>query len=349
MGPRMFKTAKTARRAKSRPDIWSEGKQFAPVDAGHLSRVASILARRSAARVWLRGSVRTATLALAVEDGLGAWAVAGLGRLVRILPSRGVMARTLARMSRLQATASELVDHHAQPVAPLELGDLSSFMEQRRAEARQAPVEQARKDSIASAARERAALLSRRKTVEAEALAGTQAGTDGGSGEESGKGPNDGLATALVLGPVEVIGSQVVAVDEMMAIRMALSSVPEVAPALTTAPLPALAPTVSPKLFATRSQDWSDLYDPPAPPEPPESKAAMSGPGLSRRIWSGTMRLLRRGLSWSFRTIWRLIGPILVRIVATGLGWGLVATLFPYGIYGAVTAHLKGQDLRYFD
>lgn len=337
MGPMMFKTAKTAHRTRSKQDIWSEGKQYVPLDAGHLCRVAAIMARRSAAWVWLRGSVRTANLALAVEDGLGARAVAGLGRLRQVLPSRGVVARTLARMSRLEATASELVDHHAQPVAPLALGDLSSFMEHRRAEARQAAAEQSRKDAIASAARERAALLTRRnqsaETVEPLIWTGTDAL------------PDDVIATAPELGPVEVIGAQVVAVDEMIAIRMALAAIPEVVVAPAVPPL-APPPAVSPKLFATKSQDWSDLYDPPVVPEP---EVPPAGPGLSRRVWAGIWRLTRRGSSWIMQTIWRVIGPILVKIVATGLGWGLVGALFPYGMYGALSAHLKGQDLRYFD
>ena len=335
MGPMMFKTAKTARRTGSKSDIWSEGKQFVPVDARHLCRVAAILARRSAARVWLRGSVRTANLALAVEDGL----VTVPGRLGRVLPSRGVVARTLARLSRLEATASKLVDHHAQPVAPLALGDLSSFMEQRRAEARQAAVDQARKETIASAARERVAMLGRRKKV--VETAGPLSGTDGLPNGV----PVEEIATSPDPGPVEVIDAQMVATDEIMAIRMALASIPEavMAPVVRRVAPP---PAVSPKLFAAKSPDWSDHYDPPEAPEP---AAAPVGPGLTRRIWAGIWRLTRRALSWIMRTIWRLIGLILVKTVATGLGWGLVGALFPYGIYGAVSAHLKGQDLRYFD
>ena len=331
MGPRMIKTAKSARRTKSEPDIWSEGKQFVPVDAGHLSRVAAILARRLASRSWLRGSVRTADFAMAVEDGLGAALIGRMGSVGRILPSRGAVARLLARVSRLEATASALVDHQAQPVAPLELGDLRAFMQQRRAEAQIIAAEQARKDSIAQAARERAASLARRKlAAEAETLVPlVQTG-----------------AVAEAAEPVEVVGAHVVAVDEMQAIRMALASIPEVvAPVVVAAPPPPVAPV---RLFAAKTEDWSDLAD-LSPETAPLTPPITPPPGLALRIGKVAMRLTGRVLAWILHGIWRLIGPLLTKIVATTLGWGLVGFLLPYGFYGSISAHLKGQDLRYFD
>ncbi len=331
MGPRMIKTAKSARRTKSEPDIWSEGKQFVPVDAGHLSRVAAILARRLASRSWLRGSVRTADFAMAVEDGLGAALIGRMGSVGRILPSRGAVARLLARVSRLEATASALVDHQAQPVAPLELGDLRAFMQQRRAEAQIIAAEQARKDSIAQAARERAASLARRKqAAEAETLVPlVQTG-----------------AVAEEAEPVEVVGAHVVAVDEMQAIRMALASIPEVvAPVVVAAPPP---PVVPVRLFVAKTEDWSDLAD-LSPATAPLTPPITPPPGLALRIGKAVMRLTGRVLAWILHGIWRLIGPLLTKIVATTLGWGLVGFLLPYGLYGSISAHLKGQDLRYFD
>ena len=109
---RMFKVAKGRQSAASKPDIWAEGKQFAPLDPMLLARVTAIIARRSAAHIWTKGSDLGADLSLAIEEGLWARAVSKLGRATAVLPSRAATARLMARLSRMQRRASSQVDHH---------------------------------------------------------------------------------------------------------------------------------------------------------------------------------------------------------------------------------------------
>jgi hypothetical protein len=56
----MYKFARGSVTKKAKPEIWSEGKQFTPLDPAHMARVSAIIARRSSAAGWKKGSARTA-------------------------------------------------------------------------------------------------------------------------------------------------------------------------------------------------------------------------------------------------------------------------------------------------
>lgn len=332
----MFKSAKLTRAQKSEPDIWSEGKQYVPLEMRHLGRVAMVISRRKAADLWGKASTATSSFALAVEDGFGAGGVARLGTAARILPARGTLVSGLARVSRLEAQASAQIDHQTAGTAPLEVGDLSLYMAQRRADMQELAQATQRQEQLVPTAPDRVAVVARRVVRHPTVPV-----------------PADAQVAAPVL--AEPIPD--VAMAELLAIRSALAAIPEPPPepvALRPAPTPAPRSYPAAEKFDwTASEtafDWASPLPDPAPTKA-SPKAGLVARGLGA-VWSllrFCARLISRMAHAALRMIWRLIGPHVTKASAGILGWGLTGALLPYGIYAAVDAHVKGQDLRYFD
>lgn len=336
----MFRTAKPRSSASSEPKIWSEGQQFAPLDLGAWSRVSAIVARRAASRGLARTSVACANLALGLEKGRWKVNFSALGPAAAVIPSRLRVARGLARLSRLQAMAAEIVDHQALKIAPLEITDLSAFMQARRLAARAAeaalrapsvrPLRPARKilpvartDTAAKPGEEIAALLS----------------------------CLDAPSTPTAISRTAPLADVPIDNDALMAIRMAINSAPEpVAPMHypgSFAPEPAARP-VARSVFATASADWYEEDPPPPPPEPvapPSTRVADTALRLVARLGRGVLAGLGRGVL----ALWLPVKGSVAKACAAVLGWASVALVLPYGALRATILHAQRVDLRYFD
>ncbi len=323
----MFKIAKRHRADDAKPAIWAEGKQFAPLDFHHALRVTAILARRSAAKAWDRGSDITAAAAMAIEDGYGAGTVQMMGRAARLLPSRAFISQALARLSRLEAAAAQAVDHAFESIDPLEFSDLSGFMAHRREEARKVASETARKSNLSKAARMRAETAAKRKPAHDSDLSQSLSSSEL---------PDEALDS-------EEIIKIVVNDPELLAIRSALASILQ-----NPDPLPTQEQFLPPApMDQTLSPVPMDrVAEPLVVPEPDTDRS-----GTIRRgsVWKRAGVLLARGVYWFAHLVWRLFGPALTHLTASILGWVLVGALLPFSLYRAIATHLGGQDLRYFD
>ena len=322
---RMFKVAKGRQSAASKPDIWAEGKQFAPLDPMLLARVTAIIARRSAAHIWTKGSDLGADLSLAIEEGLWARAVSKLGRATAVLPSRAATARLMARLSRMQRRASSQVDHHRISVEPLEFGDLHSYMDERRAQAIVVQRERARKEKLAQSARERAATLALR----ASAAVDTR--------------PNRGSAP---LAETSADQTTTIAYTELLAIRAALAEVPDFPPAPVAMPSAPLPDILAPSLFA-KSASAAFIAD--AQKRPPTEPMAKRSPGILYRLAAAVGGAIGRAGGWVLSRIGSALSPPIHNALAWSLGWGLFLATLLYGFASALSAHYRGQDLRDFD
>lgn len=339
----MFRTAKPPGAASSKPEIWSDGQQFAPFDLGTWARVSGILARRTASGTLGRLSLASANLALGLEEGRWRVNLAALGRAQALIPSRLSVARGLARVSRLQAMAAEVVDHRAEGIAPLEIDDLNAFMQSRRLAAEKA--EALRQAPPAPATAPHRPLRKIGKPVGTPTRVGPVTGAAPPVAPLSGQ-PDQGLAT-----PSTPLTALAVTSDELLAIRLAIASAPEPAPTAHSPGALVPDPVVNPvarRVFspAQTPPDWYDEASAPQGPRPtPSTRPASRIKGLLRHLARGSLGLIGRGVL----AIWRPVKPWVARFCATALGWTGVVLALPLGALQATRLHLQHVDLRYFD
>jgi hypothetical protein len=273
-------------------------------------------------------SLKAAAFAASVENGLGANTVHALGRAPGALPSRGFCAGRLPGFSRLFAQAASQVDHQIVEIEPLEFGTLGDFLHLRRS----AKVTQ--KESIAQSAKVRAAKLAGRS---AALVAPTEPAPEPSIADHS--------ADALRAPDPDVTIAQ----DELDPIRMALSSLPAEAPVTPQAtPLAAAHPNPAAQLYVSETIPDRDQDDGVAP-QTPCSFADPAPQTLLGKIGHAPWCALAAAARKCQQFLSRTLGPPTRTLAAAFLGWPSVGFLLPYGLYCAVRAHLKGQDLRHFE
>lgn len=337
----MLRKAKPRSTAQSKPEIWVDGQQIAPFNLGAWSRSSGILARRAAASTLSRVSIGCAALAFGLEGGRWSVNLSVLGPAARILPSRRSMARGLARLSRVQAMAAELVDHQSKPVTPLEIDDLSAFLANRRLASLEAAAEKQHLNGTGAARSELPVqpgwwpdddLKNTGLAASGDAKA-SPATLHSGSTE-----PETGAVPVLPL----------VSLEELNAIRMALASAPEPrsAPPLFGEDTPSDLKddaSAQPIKSAPRA-NW--YFEPVIPAEPPALVPITSAVGgvlyaVLRWIGARIVRLLS--------VLWRPTRTAIARTSAFALGWICVILALPYALVRALILHFNFVDLRYFD
>jgi hypothetical protein len=345
----MFKSVKSPNLGAAKPDLWADGAQFVPLTMNMLTRASSIIARKSASKIWLSSSTKLSDGALALEDGFGAPLVRRLGGLALVLPSRRFLVHVMTGVSRLQASAAQHVDYHSEPIAPLEISDLHGFLQTRRAEAIAAENERARKDALGQIARRRAIAISRRpKAAGEESLQEISdsslrfGGATDAPADPARPSPSD---------PAEARAS--IGMEELLAIRMALASIPE-APQAVLVEDPPIPPKELARLFATSQtpteskSDADEVREPQSNPSKPAGLLKSIGRMIGA-MFRGLGRLVMKALNRTFSLIWRLIGPTLAALTAYALGWGMVVLCWPFGLGKAIWSHTQGMDLRDYE